>query len=112
MAICVFILFGIGLVLTTVGGFIAMIRHPAAFNNDSRAHFDPVRKDIPADAVDSWGKAQWNDPKAKWFTRIGMGCAFAALALIFLSNLWSDSDDQPRKTGTENQSEPSLKEIR
>lgn len=107
-----FMLVGIGGVLNAIGGFIAMARNPSAFNNHSRAYFDPVRKGIPDDAIEAGGKAQWNDPKAKWFTRIGMILALGGVVLVYIGSHWSSADNQPSKIGITRQLATSPREAK
>jgi hypothetical protein len=105
-----FALFGVGLVLTTIGGFITMIRNPAAFNEQSRANFDPVRKDIPHDAANAFGKAQWHDAKAKWITRVGVAMGFDGILTIYVSADRLDSGNSQAKIGINDSLAASSKE--
>lgn len=78
-------LFGIGLVIFMVAGFITMIRHPKLHNDEFRFLLDPVRKDIPPDAELAFDRMILRDPKSKWFGRIGMALIFAGMAVLYFS---------------------------
>jgi len=89
-----------GLILFTIGGFIAMVRNPKLHNDEARSNFDPVRKDIPTDAGTAFSRAIMHDPKAKWFSRIGLALGVAGMALTFVSPERAANSNKVDNVGT------------
>ena len=77
---------GAGVLLFTVGGFVAMVRHPRAFSDSNRYLFDPSREGVDKEAPETFSNLQMNDPKAKWFSRLGMALFLIGMMVLFFSN--------------------------
>ena len=96
------ILFVVGLGLFTIGGFITMTRHPKLTNDKSRLMLEPVRKDIPRDADAAFDRALLSDPKAKWFTRLGLALVLSGMAVFYFSQERNTGQTSGTITNTKN----------
>jgi hypothetical protein len=93
-------LFGIGIVLTIIGGFITTIMHPGRLNDMVRAMFDPVRTGLAGDANNTFKRAAMSDPRAKWFLGVGMVCGLAGILLLPFSQGQTARSDAKRQSDT------------
>lgn len=77
-----FILFILGLVLWTIGGMISFVTRYDVHNRHIRAEFDPLRPKKRVQFKELWG-AYFNDPKSKWWCRIGFSLCSIGMAIHF-----------------------------
>lgn len=76
------ILFMVGLVPWTIGGFISMITKPDVHNRHYRALFDPRRP--PANERNNFNDfldAHFNNTKSRWWCLIGLSLCMVGLGL-------------------------------
>jgi uncharacterized membrane protein len=84
------ILLAVGLILFTAGGLIAMARNPKAFDDDIHASLGIPCKGLPKDAHSALDRVMLQDPKTKWFTRIGIALCLAGIAML----AWASENGQ------------------
>ncbi|MGK6312415.1 hypothetical protein [Neorhizobium sp. DT-125] len=85
-----FILFILGLVLWTIGGMISFVTRYDVHNRHIRAEFAPLRPKEQGQFKELWD-AYFNNPKSKWWCRIGFGLCSIGMAIHFFHKTFLQS---------------------
>lgn len=82
------VLFGVGLVLYTIGSFIYFARHPKGFDAMFQASFyiNPLRP-LPASPFGGFVRGIFTDPKSRWWCIIGVPIGLVGFALLIVSSV-------------------------
>ncbi len=80
------VLFAVGLVLYTIGGFIHFARHPKSLDAMLQIPFyiNPFQR-LPASQSGDFMRGVFADPKARWWWFIGVPIGLTGFVLLVLS---------------------------
>jgi len=80
------VLFGVGLVLYTIGSFIYFARHPRSFEAMLQVPFsmNPFR---PLPASPDYLRGIFTDPKSRWWCIIGVPTGLVGFVLLIVSTV-------------------------
>jgi hypothetical protein len=79
------VVFLTGLVPWTIGGMISFVTRYDVHNRHIRASLDPVRpSDREGVTTKEYLDALFNNPKSKWWCRVGFGICAVGMAMIWV----------------------------